>query len=365
MQSVFLTLIVGLIETAVFVSISKFLPKWMGAERHIWEDAGNYFLIVSIPILFKAASTIFASALRAVKDTKTPMIVNLGMNVLNIVLNFILIYDTRTVFLGTKTVTIPGAGLGVIGAAVATAISVTLGGIVMFIAFLRNPRIHLWGHRIYYKREIMSQCVRIGIPVAMERCTTSLGHVVFTGLVTGLGTVAFAAHSIAMTAEQAFYIPGYGLQGAVSTVVGNAIGERDLKKMKRQSWMFIGTAFIVMIMMGALLFIFAPYVMAIFTKDSAVIAAGASALRIVAASEPIFGVMIMMEGIFHGAGDTKVPFISSLVCMWGVRICSTFIGVNFFGFDLNAVWICMIVDNICRCTLMVIKFIRWDVSKIV
>lgn len=365
MQAIFLTLIIGSIQTIIFVSISHYLPIWMGAEPHIWDDAGTYFFIVSLPILFRAASTIFASALRAVKDTKTPMIVNLGMNVLNIILNFVLIYETRIVSVAGKSLTVYGVGMGVAGAAVATAVSVTLGGIVMFLVFLRNPRIGLWGHRIYYKHNIMKQCVRIGIPVAMERLCTSLGHVVFTGLVTGLGTVPFAAHSIAMTAEQAFYVPGYGLHGAASTIVGNALGEKDIKKMRRFSWLFMGTSFAVMTIMGGLLFIFAPQVMRIFTKDSAVILAGTSALRIVAMSEPIFGVMIILESIFQGAGDTKMPFIVSVICMWGVRICTTFVGVNYLNFDLNNVWICMIIDNICRCSLLVISFVRWDAAKLI
>ena len=61
----------------------------------------------------------------------------------------------------------------------------------------------------------------------MERMATCLGHVVFASLVTGLGTVAFAAHSIALTVEQAFYIPGYGMQTASATLAGNAIGAKD------------------------------------------------------------------------------------------------------------------------------------------
>lgn len=71
------------------------------------------------------------------------------------------------------------------------------------------------------------------------------------------------------------------------------------------------------------------------------------------AAHSIFGVMVILEGVFQGAGDTKMPFIFSLITMWGVRICATFIGVNFLGFNLSAVWICMIADNICRCALMI------------
>lgn len=363
MQAVILALIVGTAETVIFVSVSRRLPVWLGAEPQIWEEAGRYFFIISLPVLFRAVNIIFSSALRGVKDTKTPMIVNLCVNILNIVLNFVLIYESRMMAVGNMEIKIFGAGFGVAGAAAATAISQTIGGIVMGIVFMKNRRFGLRGHKIHYKREVMRQCINIGIPVAMERSMTCLGHVVFTGLVTSLGTVPFAAHSIALTAEQAFYIPGYGLQGAVSTVVGNTIGEKDAKKLKRLSWMFIGTSFVLMLVMGTVLFIFARQMMGLFTRDTAVIAAGTTVLKIVAVSEPVFGVMIIMEGIFQGAGDTKMPFVFSLVTMWGVRICSTFVGIHYFDFSLSAVWICMVADNICRCTLMVIRFMRWKVYK--
>ena len=96
----------------------------------------------------------------------------------------------------------------------------------MTIALYKNRYVSPAGCEIRPEREIMEPCIRVGFPVAMERMATCLGHVVFASLVTGLGTVAFAAHSIALTVEQAFYIPGYGMQAAAATLAGNAIGAK-------------------------------------------------------------------------------------------------------------------------------------------
>ena len=89
-----------------------------------------------------------------------------------------------------------------------------------------------------------------------------------------------------------------------------------------------------------------------FTKDEQVIVLGVSLLRIVAISEPMYAALIIYEGIFHGIGDTKMPFIFAILTMWGIRIGLTWIYIGMFGRDLKMVWFFMIMDNISRCILL-------------
>ena len=117
-QAVLTTLVMGTLFTVLTVSCSKMVPVWMQVEPEIRELTGRYFLILYSPMLFRAASIIFGTLLRAVGDTKTPMRVGVWMNIINVVLNFLLIYPTKQYF----GITIPGAGLGVEGAAIASAI---------------------------------------------------------------------------------------------------------------------------------------------------------------------------------------------------------------------------------------------------
>lgn len=363
-QALYLVLIVGMAEGILFSAASFQIPVWLGAQPEIRRDAAVYFLIVSLPMLFRAANVILGSALRGVKDTKTPMKVNILVNVMNIILNYFLIYETRMISVGSLSIPMIGAGMGVAGAAAATAISQTTGGILMFRAVRRNEALAAGRGELGWDKEIMRRCISISVPVAMERVCVSLGHVTFTSLVTRLGTTALASHSIALTAEQAFYIPGYGMQAAASTLVGNAIGENDGSKLRKVSREFIAIAFCMMTVTGALLFIFPEPLMGLFTPDEAVIAGGVSVLRLVAVSEPLFGVIIMLEGIFNGAGDTKMPFVISMVSMWGVRITSAWFCVNVAHLGLNAVWLCMIADNVCRFVLMTVRYSRWKVYRL-
>lgn len=356
-QSIIITILLGISMGVATLSISPFLPKWLGAAPEIQRDASLYFGIICVPMLFRVAIIVFGAVLRSTGDMKTPMKVNLIMNITNIILNFLLIYDNQTISIGGLKITIFGAGLGIAGSAIAAAIAYVISGLLMFLALYKNKLVSPKGRKIKLDTEVMKRCVKVGFPVTIERVVTCLGQVVFSSLVTRLGTLAFAAHSIALTAEQAFYIPGYGMQASASTLAGNALGERDEKKLQRTSVTIIGIAVAVMTVTGAILFTFPNAMMSIFTKDPVVIKSGSSVLRIVAVSEPMFGALIILEGIFNGVGDTKTPVFISILSMWGVRILSTFLCISKFNLGLNAVWICMVADNVFRFTFLFIRFL--------
>ena len=137
-QSVIMAAVVGAALGAITLAVSPFLPAWLGAEESLRRDGSLYFAIVCAPMPFRAAVILFGAALRASGDTRTPMAISAGMNLLNVILNFLLIYATRAVSVFGMAFTMPGAGWGVEGAAVASAISYTAGGIAMFIALRRS-----------------------------------------------------------------------------------------------------------------------------------------------------------------------------------------------------------------------------------
>ncbi len=342
-QSVIITLALGLLIGAVTLIISPFLPAWLNAEEALRHDGSLYFAIVCAPMLFRAAMVIFSASLRATGDTRTPMFINVGMNVCNIILNAIFIY---------------AAGLGVIGAAIATCISYALGGTAMTVVFWRNKRVSPRGEKLRYDREAMAPIIKISLPVVGTRVATSLGHVVFTSLVTSLGTQALASHTLAITAEEAFYIPGYGMQAAASTLAGQSLGEKNREKLWRVSRTIMLATMGMMCLTGGLLFLLPGQMMSLFTTDAAVIAGGIPILRIVAVTEPIYGMSIILEGTFNGVGDTRAPFYISLGCMWGVRVLFTWICVTKLGLGLVAVWLCMVADNCSRGALLAVRYFR-------
>ena len=345
-QAVLAVLVLGCFFTAVTLGLSRLVPVWMQVDPAIRDTAATYFFIIYAPMLFRTATIIFGTVLRAVGDTKTPMWAGLWVNLINIVLNALLIFPSGQVSLFGMTVLTWGAGLGVTGAALASAIAFTAGGVILTVKLLRHPVISPVGGSLKPDMEVLRPCLQVALPNCLQRFATSFGYVVFASMINSLGDIATAAHSIANTVESAFYIPGYGMQTAAATLAGNAWGARDRKRIKDLTAMILVIEVGLMVLSGGLLFIFAPQMMGLFSKEQQVIALGATVLRMVAVSEPFFGVSIIIEGMMQGMGNTKLPLVCNIAGMWGVRIVGTFICTQLLGMGLISAWACMIGHNI-------------------
>ena len=354
MQAVLVTVICGAFFTALTLGLSGVIPVWMRVDESIRERAGRYFFILYLPMLPRTASIIFGTVLRAAGDTKTPMKIGVWVNLINVCLNFLLIYPTRVI----RGFTIPGAGLGVIGAAIASAIAFTFGGVAITVVLWRHPLVSPRGQRFRPDLTILRPCLKVAMPNMLQRFGTSLGYVAFASMINALGDVATAAHTIANTVESAFYIPGYGMQTAAATLAGNAYGARDRQRLRDLSAMFIPIEVGLMILSGGALFCSAPALMDIFSDSPEVIGLGTTVLRMVALSEPCYGFSIIIEGMMLGVGNTKEPFVYNILGMWGVRIVGTFLCTTFWGGGLVAAWGCMIAHNLLLFALFLICYLR-------
>ena len=345
MQAMITAAVMGTVFTVLVLSVSKAVPVWMNVDEEIRDLAARYFFVLYLPMLPRTANMILGTVLRASGDTKTPMRVGLSMNAINLALNMILIKPTRVVsFLG-KEFTVFGAGMGVIGAAAASAVSYLYGGIAIIISIFRHEEISPKGLPVRIEWEIMGPCLKTAIPNMFQRFGSSLGYVVFASMINSLGGISTAAHTIANTVESAFYIPGFGMMAAAATLTGNAIGAGDKEKLRSISRMTILCEVVMMVFTGSLLFIFAPKMVSIFSKDAEVITLCSTVLRMVACSEPFFGVSNVLEGMLQGAGDTKCSFAVNIIAIWTVRILGTFICTRLLGLGLEAAWACMIAHN--------------------
>jgi len=339
----------GAILTIICLGISPFLPGWMQAAPEIREAASAYFFTVSLSLLFFVANSVFASFMQAIKDTRTPMIINVSANVLNVFLNWLLIYHFS---LGTQ------------GAALATAISTCLGGVGMYLAF-RRKQAFVFPLRNVMKPagDLFRRVLTIALPVMGTNIVSCMGYVVFAGMVSGMGVTIFAAHSIALTAEEVFYLPGYGIRTATSALVGIAIGERDHRKFKDVRFVSLWLTVLIMILTGIMLYLVADPLIRIFTNSEEVAVLGARLLRIVAFCEPFFGLMVAWEGIYYGTGRTRAVFVIESLSMWGVRILCTWLVIR-AGYGLIQVWYCMIADNIVKAIALTIYGLTHSVPEV-
>lgn len=364
-QSVTITIVLGILFTCLLVGISHLVPIWMNVDVTIQDIAGTYFLIIYLPMLFRTATAIFGTVLRAVGDTRTPMNVGIVVNIANVVFNYLLIYPNRSIKIFGLTIKIVGAGLGVIGAAIGSALSYVLGGVLITVALYKHSEVSPKGISLKLNIDLLKPCVRISIPNMFQRFGTSMGYVVFAAMINSLGGVATAAHTIANTVESAFYIPGWGMQAAAATLAGNSLGANDEKKLKSLGYTIVPLEIFLMVICGLLLFIFAKPLVMIFSKDLEVIALCTTVLKMVACSEPFYGVPIVVEGLMQGLGKTTEPLIFNIVGMWGVRILGTYITTQLMAYGLVAAWACMIGHNLLLFALFGTLFItgKWCLTS--
>ena len=266
-QSVTVTVAVGLLFTLLVLILSPYVPYIMQVDQNIKELTAQYFFILYIPMLFRTATSIFGMVLRAAGDTKTPMLIGVGVNLINVILNFLFIYPTRDLTLFGVEFTLWGAGKGVVGAAVASAIAFTVGGILITIALMRHKTVSPRGYALKPDGAVLRPCFKVALPNLFQGIATSLGYVVFASMINSVGDTATAACTIANTVESAFYIPGFGMKTAASTLAGNAYGAKDNDRMKELTRMFIPIEIFLMIISGAMLFIFAPALVGLFSKS--------------------------------------------------------------------------------------------------
>lgn len=357
-QSMIFNLVVGIAAAALGIGISGVLPKLLGAEPALQADASAYFAIWSAALPFSVAMGMYSSMLRATGDALTPGLISLMSCGLDVLFNFFLINPTRTVQLFGQDVTIFGFGWGVPGAALGTALATAVGGLAaLVILLLRDGPLCI---RKPGSWKITRSCLRnlwkVGIPLAAERAALSSAQVVSVRIVSGLGTVAIAANSLAVSAEGLCYMAGYGIQDAAIALIGQAVGAHRRDMAKRFAWLCTAIGMGIMALTGLGMYCFAPALMSIFTADAAVIALGASVLRIEAFAEPMFGASIVASGAMQGAGDTTGCFVLNLISMWGIRLTLACLLAPRFG--LSGVWAAMCFELIARGSLFLIRLAR-------
>ena len=346
-QSVIAIGICGVSMTILMQIIAPYLPAWMGAEPAIRADATSFISILSYSYLFSMSVQICANILRCTGDTRTPLIFNVTTNLVNMALNFLLIYPTRTLDVFGRRITMWGANLGVEGSAIASVIAISFSGIMLLRAlFLKNAVCRISVKDSFrFEKAIWLDMLQLGAPVALERVVISAGQVVMTAIATGLGTNFLAAHSLAITAESVTYMPAFGFAAAATTLVAQSMGAKKAELARRFAYYCLAGCVIFMSSMGFLLYFGGSMLISLFTPSAAVVAIGAAALRVEALAQPMFAVASVSTGILRGARQTKQPFIVSLIGMWVVRIpLALFLTRYYPNLGLTGAWIGMASD---------------------
>ena len=354
-QSLVCCLIWAVSITLIALSCSPFLPYWLGGTDEIAHDASLYFMLFSVFGIFFQMEGLAGSMLKCSGNMKIPSMLNILMCVMDVVFNYLFIYLLE---------------LGVMGAALGTGVAMLItAGLMLYFLLWRSDMLGIFKKQREQREsfpafrptsDVVTTALKIGAPMGLQHMLMGSAQIVSTLIVAPLGTIAIAAHSLAITVESLCYMPGFGISEAATTLVGQGIGAGQKQLTRSFANMSVSLGIGVMTLMGVLMFIFAHELMSVMSPVADIQALGAYCLRIEAFAEPMFAAAIVCNGVFIGAGDTLKPAIMSLCSMWGVRL--TLAALLARGYGLKGVWTAMAIELTFRGVIFLCRLFygHWD-----
>jgi putative MATE family efflux protein len=290
--------------TALGLIFSPWAFEIMGNAPAVREIGIGYLRIFFLAGPMLIGWELFSALYRAAGDTKTPFVISVSSNVLNIGLDPLFIFGIG-----------PFPELGAQGAAVATVISYTFAIGAYFLAFRRRPLPFHFSRRYFSSPDwrIVRRAVRIGLPISMSGIVFSIVYLFVNRVTTSFGTEAVAALGVGNRIESVNFLIAFGFSMAVATLVGQNLGAKNPQRAQslafKTVWLTSGFCGFTSI----LFFVFALPIAKFFNADPAVWPYCVTYLQILALSQVLMGWEIVFEGAFSGAGDTLPPMIVSIV----------------------------------------------------
>lgn len=358
-QGITACLIFSVVIAAIGVAISMFLPHWLGGTETVCPKASVYFLVFVAALPLLTMNYLAGGMLRCVGNMKVPGALNVMMCVFDVIFNFFLIFPAHHLSVAGIEITLPGAGLGVLGAALGTVLAeVITAGAMMYYLCVKEKDICLKGHPGSFRpeRQVINKAIKVSAPMTLEHAVICGAQIAITAIVAPLGIMAIAANSFAVTAESLCYMPGYGIADAATTLVGQShgAGRRDLAR--RFGYITTGLGMLTMGIMGVLMWFFAPAVMSLMSPVEEICTLGVEALRIEAWAEPMFAASIVAYGAMIGVGDTMIPAAMNFGSIWLVRLPLAALLAPKMG--LAGVWTAMCIELTFRGLIFLIRLIR-------
>lgn len=322
-----LGIFLGILLTLIFSIFSEEILHIAGAKNDVALLGKTYMRICSIGLTFNMLINIFNGIYRGCKNTKTPLYGAAIMNIVNVSLDYILIFGK-----------FGAPELGVKGAAIAT-----VGGILCAFIFSLTQLKKL-PFKIHLKRKIIKEEVKelvtLAIPSACQEGAFSINRLINVSIIMGLGSLAFAANQITITIESISFMPGWGFAVALTTLAGHSIGEKNYEETKKYVYYTITLSVITMGVTALIFFFFPKELISLFIKESEkeVIELGAMCLVLAAIEQIPMAIAMALEGAMKGMGDTKTPFKVVIFTNWIIRLPLVYYFLYLKKYPVTAFW---------------------------
>lgn len=297
--SVYVVVACSILMGLLMIVAARAVMELLNTPADIIDDSVMYMRVGGAGMLAVGAYNGISAILRALGDSKTPLIFLIVACVINIILDLLFVV---------------GFGWSVFGVALATVIAqccAAIGSIAY--AWMKMPIFRMPLSEYVVDRSILHKSLIIGIPVALQNALIALSCVVLQGVVNGFGTTIVAAFTVENRFEQLVQQPFNSLGAAMGTYTGQNMGANDIKRIKKGFWSATKITVIFSLIMLPIACFGGRGIMELFTSDSAVIEQGAIGIRITCFFYAALGMIYVTRNILNGAGDVKFAMISGMV----------------------------------------------------
>ncbi|OPL07874.1 MAG: MATE family efflux transporter [delta proteobacterium ML8_F1] len=328
-QNTLLNIILGIIIATLSYLSHVFIFSIFDITEAVLRYAVDYYVIITWGLPFMFVSFALSGNLRGIGDTKTPMLVVAFSNILNIILNYVLI---------TGVWIFPE--MGIKGAALATSISRLLGAgafIVILTTSRELLRLHLKAMKL--TREIFRRLISLSLPGAIEQLFMQTSFVAVGIIISKLTTLEEAAFRILLSIESISFMPAVGISIAAATLVGQALGEKNIPKALNTSYIASIMALIWGLFIGGTLILFPGPILLLFTPEIPLIEISIGAMIAAGINQPFLNPSIVLTGALRGAGDTQTVLKLVTLRLWIFFVPLTYLFVMIFNLGIKSMWI--------------------------
>ncbi len=341
--------LLGVLLSALVLIAANYLHLF-GQEEAVVAQATPYMMVIGFSMIPFLIFQTFRQFSEGLSMTKIPMVVSVGVNILNIILNYILIYGK----LGFPA-------MGLLGAGIATLIARTAMAVVMMGYVLSNRRFKPYLSGLGLKNlnyKVVKDLLRIGVPAGLQ-FVFEVGAFSMAAIMMGwIGATTQAAHQVAINLASITYMTVSGLGAAAAIRVGNQLGRKDYKTMKKAALTLIamGTA---LMLIFSIVFILGRDWLPLLYNDQEEVVQIASALLIVAALFQISdGVQVISLGALRGMKDVKIPTMITFLAYWVVSLPLGYVLAFNYGFGANGIWFSLFLGLSIAGIWVFLRFIR-------
>ena len=331
-----------------------------GAEPEVFTLGVAYFGVILFNLPCFVLDIIVSGAMRGAGDTKTPMVITGGVNILNIILNAVFIF-------GVPFLHIPA--MGVMGSAIAVTVSRVIGVIVRVLVLYRYKELRLsLSLSDDYRLDplLMKRVINIGVPGFIEQAVMQGGFVALQFVIVSMGTVAMAAYQIGININAIVFFPIFGFAIANTTLVGQSLGEKDYDKAHIYAYESLKIAMLFGFALGLLTFSFAPFLAGLYTKDPETIKEATLMVRTFGILEPLLAILNLCSATLKAAGDIKYVMVTSLIGLWLLRVLPSYVLDRWLQWGLIAVCIGILLDFSIRSVMYLVRMNKgkWKYLKV-